>query len=310
MSEAVGPRVSCTAFDRRTPGGIRGGIGKERLVVGERIGEPAVLLLGERQPEARLGTSGLEPGDLLIGEAGLLGNDAVGRQHAGLGEAGEPARRLAVETCGIGIGGSRLLETSELEIDGSDHIPAGRVLRVLAQARLDLGDELADARLLERDLAAAGDRMGRDAGRAVRKVEPEGEDREKHGDCERYRGEPQRGLHTGGTAAGTVPGAGLGLAGAGEQTAGDLDARSCGIRFLQKTTRALGLNLAELVAVDGQRARLGLRPGARRTPKGPQHGSQNGGSQECKGDPEKHPTSDIDHKTVNQGSRGCPQALQ
>ena len=74
---------------------LRPAFSQQRLVVGERVGELAVLLLGQRQPEARLGPAGVALQDLLEGEAGLLADDAVGGEHGGFGEAGQPARTVS-----------------------------------------------------------------------------------------------------------------------------------------------------------------------------------------------------------------------
>ena len=248
------------ALDRGPPGRVGRRLGQQALVVGERLGELAVLLLGQRQPEARLDAAGLELQDLLVGRAGLLGDDAVGGEHGGFGKARQPPYGLALEARGAGIGVGGIAKAPELVVDGRDHVPAVAVLGMLAQAGLDLGDEVADLRPLERQLVRVSPRE-RTAGPASRR-----RDRAQAsaaGRRRRWRAPRRRVANSGWSCrSARRP---VELVGARQQAARDLGPGGGGFLVVDQPARPLGLDLLELVAIDGERAGggggLGCRAG-------------------------------------------------
>ena len=149
-------------------GASAGASDQQRLVVGERVGELAVLLLGQRQPEARLEPAGLALAGSSRRRDGPPRRRCRRRRARRIRQS--PASRRTVspsQARGVGVGGGGLAEAPELEIDGGDDVPALAVLGMLAQPRFDLGDELADVGLLERRIAC-GPPWDRTAGPASR----------------------------------------------------------------------------------------------------------------------------------------------
>ena len=124
---------------------------------------------------------------------------------------------------------------------------------MLAQARLDLGDEVADLGPLDRHLHARRGRERRQSRRAVREVEGKREEGDGGGRGEGYG----RALGFGKRRRRRL---GVHAVRARQKPAGDLDAGACSLAVIDESARALILDLVELVAVDGKRPAIGLRP--------------------------------------------------
>ena len=103
-------------------------------------------------------------------------------------------------------------------------------------------------------LRAARHGIGRQVRRAVGEIEGEREEGDEGRDGDRHRRAPEREGGAGLLGA-IVPGGG-----AGEQAARDLGLGGGRLGLVDQPPRALGFDLVELVAIDGERAGLGARP--------------------------------------------------
>src|SRR5690606_29249935 len=82
----------------------------------------------------------------LVGLAGDLRDHAVVRENVRLGEAREPVRTLAHKPQCLLEGVRGIVVAPETQVDGRNDIPAATILGSIPQTRLDLGNELVDAR--------------------------------------------------------------------------------------------------------------------------------------------------------------------
>ena len=198
---------------------------------------------------------------------------------AGARKAREARGRLAEEPDRALVSVLGLLELAHAHVDGGEHVPAAAVVGALAQVRLDLGDEIGGARLLDR-LADAGG-----IGPARQRRRPDHEIERDCGDGNCGRGIDRRLMQARGFARrrGCIEPRVL-FRRADEPTR-HLDARGLGFRARDQSVCALGLDLGELVAIDGKlavgRGCLGVRVRKQR----PRHRPRDGGCQNRKPDP-------------------------
>ncbi len=80
-----------------------------------------------------------------------------------------------------------------------------------------------------------------------------------------------------------------------QKPAGDLDAGTRSLAVIDESARALILDLVELVAVDGKRPAIGLRP-VRGTRKRKKHGCKRRRSHESESNPQEHEPREVGAK--------------
>ena len=139
--------------------------------------------------------------------------------------------------------------------------------RLGTQARLDLGDQLAEGGVGERPRLAIGNREGRHVRLAIDEVEGHARQRDEDGGGDGERRAVLR--HPRGDA-----GRALGRGGTGKQAARDLDAGCVGLGGLDQAAGPLGLDLGELIAIDLERTGAGIVRARRRPRQRSQHGDQ------------------------------------
>ena len=149
--------------------------------------ELAVLLLGDGNEDARLDEVGIELGGPRQRAAGIFAHHAVIGEHQRLPIAGQPLRRFAEQAARLGIGVSRVGVAAPRHIDRCDDLPPLTVLWVLAQSRLDTGDECRKVLVACGVLQTGSQRLVGQAGGAIGEVEPERERREKCRNADHHR---------------------------------------------------------------------------------------------------------------------------
>src|SRR5581483_4070359 len=159
----------------------------------------------------------------------------------------------------IGIGG--ILVTLRAEIDRRDHIPALALLGMLAEPRLDTGDERTEVLAVGGIFEPRFERLVWKAGRAVEEIEPERDNRHRNGNDGRC---DARALCLGLSArSGVLLAVGL------QQAPCNLEPRGLGLAVPDQAARAVGFDLAELIAIDGGVERLAWSlalPGRKKRP--------------------------------------------
>ncbi len=157
--------MRCSSMLRQGSSGA--GRRHERFVVGRGTGQIAVLLLGDREPHLRLQRFRIERAQLQVGLTRRLTDDTVLQHDGRARKAGEPLRQFPQQLYGALERVGSLLKVAGAHVDRRQHVPAAPVVGMVTQMRLDLGNEVGGARLLDRHIEtrrirAAGQRRRAD----------------------------------------------------------------------------------------------------------------------------------------------------
>src|SRR6266568_4874530 len=101
----------------------------------------AVLLIGKTEKITRLGIVQVARRGALKCKLCLIGDNAIGGSHERFTEIGFTRRAVAVERDRLLVCHHRIGKAAELQIDRSDYLPAGAVVRIAREMILDLADQ-------------------------------------------------------------------------------------------------------------------------------------------------------------------------